>query len=130
MTELSKKLIEFIEDPNKSSGLFADNLFCDINVPSWRFQIQGADDFIKWIKGHWAAGSKMVEQNSFSTPDGFGLEFAHEYNNRDGKPVYSRNIWLCKAGKDKIEEIILYCPGEWDEETRRRQAAEAPLIRK
>lgn len=129
MNDLTKKLLAFIEDPNKSEGIFSDDLFCDINVPQWRFQLQGADKYIEWIKGHWGQGSKLVGQRAYPLDGGFALEFDHEYSNRENEPVYSRNLWLCQTDGGKISEITLYCPGEWDEDTRRRQAAEAPMIR-
>lgn len=130
MSDIVERVVKFIEDPKQSDNVFAQDLFCDINVPSWRFQMQGANDFIEWIKGHWGSGSKILQQNNYKFDNGFALDFDHEYNNRENQPMYARNLWLCKLTDGKISEVILFCPGEWDQATRQRQAAEAPMFRR
>ena len=47
----------------------------------------------------------------------------------DGQPYYERTIWLVTANCGHIEEVTLYCSGEWDTEARARQKREAPMLR-
>jgi hypothetical protein len=41
----------FLRTAELPAGLFAPDLFCDLNVPEWRFQLQGAEAFAAWAKG-------------------------------------------------------------------------------
>jgi hypothetical protein len=59
--ESAKKVAEaFVRDMESSgTGIFADDVFCDINVPEWRFQMQGADAVREWLTGELPGGCRV-----------------------------------------------------------------------
>ena len=105
--------------------LFAPDVFCDMNVPMWRFQLQGAEAFAAWVKDEAPHGSKVTLGRVRDEGRSAAVETVMV---TDG--AYSRNLWLLHADADgRIDEVVLYCTGPWDQETIARQAREAPMIR-
>lgn len=120
-----ERFADFLRTSELPPGLFAPDVFCDLNVPSWRFQLLGAESLAGWTKDEAPHGSAVTVGRVRRAGATTAVETEME---ADGS--YSRNLWLLTTGDDGlVEELVLYCTGLWDEETRQRQAREAPMIR-
>lgn len=113
---------------NEVGDVFTPDVFFDLNMPVWRFQMQGVDAFVAWRHELAPGGSGINVVRTVPTVSGFVCE-VEEFEESDGKPAYSRKMFLCEVRDGRIAEVVAYCSGEWDEELRARHAAEAPMIR-
>ena len=129
--ESAKKIAEgFVRamESADSSDVFADDVFCDINVPEWRFQVQGVGAVNDWMRGELPGGCRVASWRSDPTPEGVVVETDQRYD-RDGIEISSRNLHRLEVRDGRITEWTMYCTGEWSPELRERQAREAPMLR-
>jgi hypothetical protein len=122
---VAERFAEFLRTTELPGGLLAPDVFCDLNVPEWRFQLQGAESFAAWCKEEAPHGSEV---SLGRVREGRGTVTVETVMVTSG--VYARNLWL--LGLDDaglIDEIVFYCTGPWSKETIARQAREAPMIR-
>jgi hypothetical protein len=111
-------------ETNVPDEVFADDVFCDINVPEWRFQLQGRDAIREWLSGEQPDGSRVVSWRADATESGVVVEVEQH----DGDAL-SRNLHRLEVRDGKITEWTMYCTGVWSKETQERQAREAQMIR-
>ena len=107
---------------------FTPDVFCDLNMPEWRFQLQGRDAFAAQIERINEGPARMEVLRTVPTTSGFVTEHV-EHQNVDGEDHSARRLILCEVVRGRIAEVTVYCTGEWDDELRARHAAEAPMIR-
>lgn len=122
------RLIRFLETLDGGDEVFAPDTRFDVNVPQWRMQYGGLAPFVAWLREHAATGYPLLSHSSIATADGFAIEFDSEYDHLQGERFYFRNLWLCAVDGDRITDVVMYCTGDWDAETRRRHAAQAPML--
>ena len=103
-------------------------IFYDINVPEWRFQMQGVDAVNDWMKAELPNGSRVPSWRSDPTAEGVLVEIEQRYDS-DGVEISSRNLHRLEVRDGKVTEWTMYCTGEWSPELRERQAQEAPMFR-
>ncbi len=116
----------FLRTAELPPGLFATDVFCDLNVPEWRFQLQGAEAFAAWAKGEAPDGS-TVTTGRVENADRTAVVETEMVSGGS----YSRNLWVLRADDTGlVDEVVLYCTGPWDAATIERQAREAPMIRR
>jgi ketosteroid isomerase-like protein len=107
---------------------FAPDAFFDLNMPVWRFQLQGREAFSAQL-AHLARGDVHVDVlRTVATASGFVTEHV-ERQMVGGDELSARRLWLCEVRDGRITEVVGYCSGEWDARLRARHAAEAPMIR-
>jgi hypothetical protein len=129
VAELADRLADVYATYRGADELFAPNAFFDLNVPSWRLQLGGAEAFTSWLRGHSPEGYAITLLQVVPTASGFAAELEGEYT-PGGDDRYFRNLVLCEVADGRITEVTFYCTGDWDAETRARQAAEALMIRR
>ena len=123
--ELAERFAAYLRTSELPDGLFAPDVFCDLNVPQWRFQLQGAEAFAQWGKSESPHGSEV----RLGRVRAAGNTVAVETETVTGR-VYSRSLWLLRTDTaGLIDEVVFYCTGPWDQATIERQAREAPMIR-
>ena len=124
--EQAKKIAErFVHGmETNDTEVFADDVFCDINVPEWRFQMQGAGAIKQWLESEQPDGSIVPSWRSDPTSSGVVVEV--EQRTGDG---VSRNLHRLEVRDGKVTEWTMYCTGVWSKETQERQARDAPMIR-
>ena len=107
---------------------FTPDVFCDLNMPEWRFQLQGRDAFAAQLARISEGPSRMEILRTLPTTSGFVTEHV-EHQEVGGEDHSARRLVLCEVVRGRIAEVTVYCTGEWDDELRARHAAEAPMIR-
>ena len=125
--KIAERFVRFCET-NEPDGLLADDVFCDINVPEWRFQMQGVRAVVEWLSGELPDGSRVPSWRSDPTASGVLVEVEQRYD-RDGAEIMSRNLHRLEVRDGRVTEWTMYCTGEWSPELRERWGAEAPMIR-
>jgi hypothetical protein len=124
---LNERLAEVFRtgDPG---DVFTADVFFDLNMPVWRFQMQGVDDFQAWRRELAPEGSGVNILRTVPTLSGFVTEYL-EFEVQEGELQTSRKMFLCEVKEGRISELVGYCTGGWDEDLRARHAVEAPMIR-
>ena len=125
---LSQRFADVFMTFNADTDTFAPDAFFDLNMPVWRFQIQGATEFGSQL-AQIAHGNVRVDVlRTVPTTSGFVTEH-HEHQTAGGEEFSAGRLWLCDVADGRIVDVVGYCSGEWNEELRRRHAVEAPMIR-
>jgi ketosteroid isomerase-like protein len=125
--KIAERFVRFVEtgDP---SDLLASDVLADVNVPEWRFQLQGADAVAGWLAGEQPNGCRVPSWRSDATASGAVVEVEQWYE-RDGVEISARNLHRLEVRDGRVTEWTMYCTGEWSPGTRERQAREAPMIK-
>lgn len=126
--QLSERFNQVFETLEAKDDLFSPDVFFDLNMPVWRFQIQGPDAFATQLKQISKGESRVDVLRTVPTASGFVTEHV-EHQDVDGEDHSARRLWLCEVRDRRIVHVTGYCSGDWDEDLRRRHAAEAPMIR-
>lgn len=102
----------------------------DATVPGWRFQRQGGEEIVAQFREWYGDSSPTyISWREHEAPWGTVVE-SEETRTISGEEFYSRNAWLLFTEGGRIVRLLLYCPGDWDAETRERQRREAPMVEK
>jgi hypothetical protein len=125
---LSARLHDVFRTFEAGEDAFTPDAFFDLNMPEWRFQLQGRDAFAAQIERINQGPSRMEVLRTVPTASGFVTEHV-EHEDVDGEDHSARRLVLCEVVRGRIAEVTVYCTGEWDDELRARHAAEAPMIR-
>ena len=126
--QLSRQFAGVFEHPDSARDVFSSDAFLDLNMPVWRFQLQGPAAFAAQLEQINEGEVRIEVLRTVPTVSGFVTE--HEEHQRVANQVLTaRRLWLCEVRDGTIVEAVGYCSGEWDEELRARHAAEAPMIR-
>lgn len=106
---------------------FAEDVFCDLYPPFWRFQLEGRAAFSGQLRAS-AQGTPTARLLRVE-PTRAGFVIEHEERQDGGRGEIARRLWLCAVRGGRITEVLGYCNGGWDDELRSRHAAEAPMLR-
>jgi hypothetical protein len=128
MERLSQRFAEVFENPNSAEDVLSSDVFLDLNMPVWRFQLQGAEAFAAQLEQINEGDVRIKILRTVPTISGFVTEH-EEHQEVHGQDLTARRLWLCEVRHGQIVEAVGYCSGEWDAELRARHAAEAPMIR-
>jgi ketosteroid isomerase-like protein len=127
-TELLSEGLAEVFRKSEVGDVFASDVFFDLNMPVWRFQLEGPEAFEGFLRELNPDGVELSTGRAIVTASGFVVEH-QDRKFEDGHEVTSRKLLLCEVREGRITEVVVYCSGEWDEELRARHAAEAPMIR-
>jgi hypothetical protein len=125
---LSRRFHDAFETLEAREDVFAPDAFFDLNMPIWRFQIEGREAFGAQIARINQGPSRVEITRTVPTASGFVAEHV-EHQDVNGEDHSARRLVLCEVRDERIVEVVVYCSGEWDEELRARHATEAPMIR-
>jgi hypothetical protein len=125
---LSARFAGVFADPDTAVEVFSADAFFDLNMPVWRFQLEGAAAFGAQVRVINQGPVRIDVLRTVATGSGFVTEH-EEHQLVDGEDLTARRMWLCEVGDGRITDAIGYCSGEWDEALRTRHAAEAPMLR-
>jgi hypothetical protein len=125
---LSERFHDAFHTFEAGEDVFTPDAFFDLNMPEWRFQLQGREAFAAQLERINEGPSRVEILRTVPTASGFVAEHV-EHQDVDGEDHSARRLVLCEVVRGRIAEVIVYCTGEWDDELRARHAAEAPMIR-
>jgi hypothetical protein len=125
---LSERFAEVFQTFDAGEDIFSPDVFFDLNMPVWRFQLQGAKAFAAQLRRINKGQVRMRILRTVPTVSGFVAEH-EEHQDVGGQEVMARRLWLCEVRDARIAEVVGYCSGEWDQALRARQALEAPMLR-
>ncbi len=125
---LSMGFANVFETFEVGDDVFSPNAFFDLNMPVWRFQLEGPEAFASQLESIAEGPARIDILRTVPTVSGFVTEH-EEHQDVGGQDMTARRLWLCEVQGGRITEAVGYCSGEWDEELRARHALEAPMIR-
>lgn len=121
--EIAEAFVATVET-NLPAPSFADDVFCDINVPEWRFQMMGLAAIGDWLRSEQPDGCKVSTWSFEPTASGVLVEVEQHL----GEDI-SRNLHRLEVRDGKIVAWTMYCTGVWSPEVQERQRREAPMFR-
>ncbi len=125
---LSHRFADMFGAFDGGEDVFAADVFFDLNMPVWRFQMQGRDAWGVQMRALTRGPLRIDVLRTVPTDTGFVTEH-EEHQEVDGEDLTARRLWLCETQDGRIIEAAGYCTGEWDEALRARHAIEAPMLR-
>ena len=101
--------------------IYAEDAIFDVNLPEWRFQLQGPDS-IRGQYDEWhPEAPNLVEWRERATDRGVLVELALWEG--DGHNLYSRSLHDLEIEGDRITRHVMYCTGDWTKEALTEAAA-------
>jgi hypothetical protein len=111
---------------------YDEDVIADINVPAWRFQVQGRDNVVELLTSQELSlpGRRLTMfRPVHGTPSVVAAETeVHVADDGQGEGRY-RNLHVLRLRGGRIIEQLTYCTGHWDAEMIHRQEHEAPMVR-
>jgi ketosteroid isomerase-like protein len=112
------------------AATYAPDVLLDMNLPTWRFQLQGRDAatqyFVEQTKG--LTNLHTTRHHVFTTEDGIIVEEEMRFDGDDGEYLW-RAVDIFHVDGDTVIEHVQYCTGCWPPDQIARQADEAPMVR-
>lgn len=110
--------------------VYAPDVILDVNVPMWRFQLQGADTVVGWFQQQAQAWTNpRVTWSRTVAGDGCAVI---EWEMRGGEgdtEEMCRQADILHIRDGRVVEHHLFCTGKLDAQTIARQKQEAPMVR-
>ena len=125
---LSSQFAHLFETFDVGDDVCADDIFLDLNMPVWRFQLQGREAFAAQLRRINRGPVRIDVTRTVPTASGFVTEHV-EHQQVGDDDIFARKIWLCEVDDGQIVHATCYCTGEWDDALRARHAVEAPMLR-
>lgn len=118
------------EDWDGLAAQYAPDVLFDMHPPSWRYQIQGANEVSTQWKGMIAQFEDFRVTWVRATPTDGGVAVEWEMRaGRGDEEILCRQVDILHGDGNAITEHVCFCGGVWDPATIARQKAEAPIIR-
>ena len=106
----------------------AAGVVVDVNIPTWRFQLQGRDALRRLLESEeFLPGRSVATWRSATTDDGLLLELETHAPIHGEERLWRELVWF-RGAPGAITEVTVFCSGIWDAATIARQAAEAPMV--
>ena len=93
---LSRRFAGVFEHPDSAKDVFASDAFFDLNMPVWRFQLQGAEAFAAQLDAINEGDVRIDVLRTVPTASGFVTEH-EEHQAVDGQDLTARRLWLCEV---------------------------------
>ncbi len=112
------------------ANTYAPDVLLDMNLPTWRFQLQGRDAARQYLVEQTKGMSTLhaTQQRSFATPTGVIIEEEMRFDGDDGEYLW-RAVDIFHVDDGAVTEHTQYCTGCWPPDQIARQADEAPMVR-
>lgn len=131
-TTVADQLVDAMRaaDWDAIASTYAPDVLLDINVPTWRFQLQGRDAAGQYLREQ-VSGLKnlhLVRDQVYRTDNTVIIEEEMRFDGDDGECLW-RAIDIFHIDSNTVTEHIQYCTGCWPPDQIARQAQEAPMVR-
>ena len=109
---------------------YAPDVLLDMNLPAWRFQLQGREAVTQYLveqtKG--LSNLRTPQHRVFAIDDGVIIEEEMRFDGEDGEYLW-RAVDIFRIDGDTVTEHTQYCTGCWSPAQLSRQIVEAPMVR-
>jgi ketosteroid isomerase-like protein len=130
-TTVADHLVAAMRDANWGAltEVYAPDVLLDMNLPTWRFQLQGRDAVTKYFAEQTSGltGLRTTQLNVHDTPAGLIVEEEMRFDGDDGEYLW-RAVDIFRIDGDHVTRHIQYCTGCWPPDQIARQADEAPMV--
>ena len=136
MTAPSATLVDRLTDAVREADweavtdTYAPDVLLDMNLPTWRFQLQGRAEAAKYLveqtKG--LSNLRLTSHELHRTADSLIIEEEMRFDGDDGEYLW-RAVDIFRIDGDLVTEHAQYCTGCWPPDQITRQADEAPMVR-
>jgi hypothetical protein len=130
-TTVTERLIDAMSHADWGAivGTYASDVLLDMNLPTWRFQLQGKDAAGRYFLGQIAGlgNLHLISQRVHRTLDGVIIEEEMRFDDDDGEHLW-RAVDIFRIDGDTVTHHTQYCTGCWSPEQIARQAQEAPMV--
>lgn len=131
-TTVTDRLVDAMRaaDWQAITDTYAPDVLLDINLPTWRFQLQGRDAAAQQLREQTEglANLRTVGHEIHHTDSGVIIEEEMRFDGDDGEYLW-RAIDVFRIDGDLVTEHRQYCTGCWTPDDIARQAQEAPMVR-
>jgi hypothetical protein len=109
---------------------FAPDALLDMNLPTWRFQLQGRDAIGEYFSEQTSGlpNLRCTQLRALATDDAVVVESECRFDGPDGECMW-RCVDLVRIVAGEIVEHVEYCTGCWGPDDIARQARDAPMVR-
>ena len=109
---------------------YAPDVLLDMNLPTWRFQLQGRDTVAQYLLEQAKGLSNLhtTHHRVFRTTDGVIIEEEMRFDGDDGEYLW-RAVDIFHVDSTSVVEHVQYCTGCWPPDQIARQIDEAPMVR-
>ena len=109
---------------------YAPDVLLDMNLPSWRFQLQGRDAVRAWFAEELPKypNLRTTALELHRGESSLILEAEMRFDGDDGEHLW-RAVDLFRLDGDAVVEHVEYSTGPWSPDEIARQRAEAPMVR-
>jgi hypothetical protein len=130
-TTVAERLVDAMRDADWEAiaGTYAADVLLDMNLPTWRFQLQGKQAAGKYFVDQ-TAGLRnlyLVSQRVHRTDEGIIIEEEMRFDGDDGEHLW-RAVDIFRIVGDTVTHHTQYCTGCWTPAQIARQAQEAPMV--
>jgi ketosteroid isomerase-like protein len=126
------RLVTAIRDADWDAivATYAPDVLLDMNLPTWRFQLQGRDATAQHFIEQTSALTDLrtTQHRVFTTDTGVIIEEEMRFDGEGGEYLW-RAVDIFVIDGDTVSEHTQYCTGCWPPDQITRQAAEAPMVR-
>jgi ketosteroid isomerase-like protein len=130
-TTVAERLVDAICDADWEAiaSTYAPDLVLDVNLPTWRFQLQGREAARRYLLEQTAGlqNLHLINQLAHHTDDGIIIEVEMRFDGDDGEHLW-RAVDIFHIDGDTVTKHTQYCTGCWSPDQVARQAHEAPMV--
>jgi hypothetical protein len=126
--QLADDFVAFLETGEPRPGLFAPRVFCDFSLPHWRVQSGDRDGLVALRRAGHPEPGRVVRSRVDETASGFVIEIEERWSDTMGS-WYCRELFRADVGDDGIEQLSVYCTGDWDEARQDAHRRQVHLLR-
>ena len=131
-TTVTDRLVVAFRDADWDAvaACYAPDVLLDMNVPTWRFQLQGRDAAGQYLREQVTGLSNLhtTQHRVYPIDDGLIIEEEMRFDGEDGEYLW-RAIDIFHVDGDQVTEHQQYCTGCWPPDQIARQGREAPMVR-
>jgi predicted SnoaL-like aldol condensation-catalyzing enzyme len=129
---VADRLIDAMRDADWEAvaRTYAADVLLDMNLPTWRFQLQGRDAASQYLveQVNGLPNLRLTQEQVHRTDHGVIIEEEMRFDGEDGEYLW-RAIDIFRIDGDAVVEHVQYCTGCWPPDQIARQADEAPMVR-
>lgn len=136
MTSSTTTVVDQLSDAMRAAdwdaiaATYAPDVLLDMNLPTWRFQLQGRDAAGQYLRDQVSGleNLHLVSHQVYRSNDVVIIEEEMRFDGDDGEYLW-RAVDIFRIDGNAVIEHTQYCTGCWPPDQIRRHADEAPMVR-